>query len=614
MVSNNAKNVIKQVLASCDTVGLLTATDVGGVTRYIADFTAFPAVVEDTFTLTAANAGISVGSGSTTPSAADYQLASTITSGLTGTVAMTKEADVSGNASITFSVELTNTSGSDITISEIGYKQEISASDSLNGTTATDRVFLLDRSTFETITLAPNAQAVIDYTLKAVITNNGGAEGTKTITQNGTYNAIDDNLDGYSSVTVNVSGSATLGTKTITQNGIYNASADNFDGYSQVTVNVSGGGGGGNLGIDNVICTTALPIGQHKILVSNSSPGQIGSTFVYSTSKVTTIPANTGSYYLVVAAKNTVDEPYISAATNATWAYIGSTVYSSYNSELFLVTKVDDTLDTTITFGNTDYAVYTPITAWPFSGIWCESTDNSSSVTIPQNNNDYFILSSFESTSSSTATSAVGISSITGGEALRLTKLAYSSYYLNEIYLIKNNKTSDITITFAETTTRYGFIGLASPTTVQSYTASTSLSAPYAATLNSSSVVTGGTTYDITVVSQTGYEGFAIELGQFTTGDYVVVELELSTNKAPGTSYNFGFVIKDSITDPASSGTYNQADMCTFTRDQQNHNKYKMMFEADPTKTYYMLWGLGSVSGTFNIVIDLLKVYTVSLT
>lgn len=40
-------------------------------------------------------------------------------------------------------------------------------------------------------------------------------------------------------------GSATLITKAITQNGTYNASSDNADGYSSVTVNVSGGGGSG---------------------------------------------------------------------------------------------------------------------------------------------------------------------------------------------------------------------------------------------------------------------------------------------------------------------------------------------------------------------------------
>ena len=93
MVNGNAKNIVKQVLSSGDTVGLLAVRDVGGTTRYIADYSAYPADVEGTFTLTAANAGISVGSGSTAPTENDYQLASPITSGLTGTVAVSKEVD-----------------------------------------------------------------------------------------------------------------------------------------------------------------------------------------------------------------------------------------------------------------------------------------------------------------------------------------------------------------------------------------------------------------------------------------------------------------------------------------------------------------------------------------
>lgn len=69
----------------------------------------------------------------------------------------------------------------------------------------------------------------------------------KTVTQNGEVTP-DSGYDGLSKVTVNVSGGgggSTLITKTITENGTYNASSDNADGYSQVTVNVSGGGGGG---------------------------------------------------------------------------------------------------------------------------------------------------------------------------------------------------------------------------------------------------------------------------------------------------------------------------------------------------------------------------------
>lgn len=64
--------------------------------------------------------------------------------------------------------------------------------------------------------------------------------GTKSITTNGTHDVV-----GYASASVNVpSSSPTLISKSITANGTYNASADSADGYSSVTVNVSGGGGG----------------------------------------------------------------------------------------------------------------------------------------------------------------------------------------------------------------------------------------------------------------------------------------------------------------------------------------------------------------------------------
>ena len=60
----------------------------------------------------------------------------------------------------------------------------------------------------------------------------------KTITENGSYIASDDNLDGYSGVLVDVQ-TANLDIKTITENGEYLASDDDLDGYSKVVVNVS---------------------------------------------------------------------------------------------------------------------------------------------------------------------------------------------------------------------------------------------------------------------------------------------------------------------------------------------------------------------------------------
>lgn len=64
----------------------------------------------------------------------------------------------------------------------------------------------------------------------------------KSITSNGTYNAIDDGVAGYSTVNVNVSGGggggSDIGDKKITANGIYRAAADGLDGYGMVTVAV----------------------------------------------------------------------------------------------------------------------------------------------------------------------------------------------------------------------------------------------------------------------------------------------------------------------------------------------------------------------------------------
>ena len=58
----------------------------------------------------------------------------------------------------------------------------------------------------------------------------------KSITANGTYNAADDNADGYNPVTVNVQ--LKLAEKNIIKNGTYKAVDDDLDGYSVVYVNV----------------------------------------------------------------------------------------------------------------------------------------------------------------------------------------------------------------------------------------------------------------------------------------------------------------------------------------------------------------------------------------
>lgn len=63
-------------------------------------------------------------------------------------------------------------------------------------------------------------------------------------------------------------GGATLITKSITANGTYNASSDNADGYSSVTVNVSGGGGG--LEYETGTWTTPTDVLKTSILFSDT--------------------------------------------------------------------------------------------------------------------------------------------------------------------------------------------------------------------------------------------------------------------------------------------------------------------------------------------------------
>lgn len=85
----------------------------------------------------------------------------------------------------------------------------------------------------------PNSYAAADDG-KVVSSGELVAQTSRNVTENGTYDTTENN-----EVVVNVQGGggggSTLIAKSITQNGTYNASDDSADGYSQVTVNVSGG-------------------------------------------------------------------------------------------------------------------------------------------------------------------------------------------------------------------------------------------------------------------------------------------------------------------------------------------------------------------------------------
>ena len=86
----------------------------------------------------------------------------------------------------------------------------------------------------ESVTSYSNIDIEIDVPVSGTLES-------KSIIANGTYTALDDDLDGYSSVNVNVPQNATLGIKSVTSNGEYYATSDGYDGYSRVNVNVAGG-------------------------------------------------------------------------------------------------------------------------------------------------------------------------------------------------------------------------------------------------------------------------------------------------------------------------------------------------------------------------------------
>lgn len=90
-----------------------------------------------------------------------------------------------------------------------------------------------------------SAQTITPTTNNQIIESGKYLTGTQTIS--GDTNLVAGNIKKDVTIfgvtgTHEGGGSATLITKSITQNGTYNASSDNADGYSQVTVNVEGGG------------------------------------------------------------------------------------------------------------------------------------------------------------------------------------------------------------------------------------------------------------------------------------------------------------------------------------------------------------------------------------
>lgn len=167
MFTRNFLNLMSSVpQASTVVYGTMPVKDVYGMQYCLStQHNRFPNAVTEAFTSDAYAAGISFGSDDTTPTENDYNLHSTITSGISVSIAQRVMA-YSDGPSYTYHMTVTNTSSDEITIGEIGYKQMCRCCFTYANTSALDAIILLDRTVFDpVITLQAGQTCSIRYRL-----------------------------------------------------------------------------------------------------------------------------------------------------------------------------------------------------------------------------------------------------------------------------------------------------------------------------------------------------------------------------------------------------------------------------------------------------------------
>ncbi len=111
--------------------------------------------------------GISVGTSDTAATDEDVNLASTITSGLTGVITNTHGMD-NDDPYVIFNIVLTNSTASDIVIREVGFKQNVYSGTTVGATSGTgNNLMLVDRTVLPTpLTVPAKGNAALQYKLK----------------------------------------------------------------------------------------------------------------------------------------------------------------------------------------------------------------------------------------------------------------------------------------------------------------------------------------------------------------------------------------------------------------------------------------------------------------
>jgi len=173
MITKNFKVFIACILQSSGnttTKGYMPVKDVSGTTKYLGfNFASFPYNLYRNVTFSNGS-GIIVGNGDTPATEDDYALESKITSGLTASNSTYTFGVDDGNPYLEYLFTLTNTTGADIVVKEIGYVQPLQSATTSGGNASSSGNYLIDRTVLSTpVTVPANGSAAIKYRLKTVI-------------------------------------------------------------------------------------------------------------------------------------------------------------------------------------------------------------------------------------------------------------------------------------------------------------------------------------------------------------------------------------------------------------------------------------------------------------
>lgn len=173
MVTKNFNSLIAAVLQSVSqNCGSLAVTDVTGRRWYaggaFGPSNCFPAGRVSNPVLKADDAGISIGRGASAATVDDYQLEDPITSGVSMTmIKIDLDCDAPGAPYVRYVLSVSNTSEESVTVREIGFKQNITATRAPGIGSAALKVCLLDRTVLSApLTIAPGCVGIIEYKLR----------------------------------------------------------------------------------------------------------------------------------------------------------------------------------------------------------------------------------------------------------------------------------------------------------------------------------------------------------------------------------------------------------------------------------------------------------------